>query len=171
MSGLVTRSSAERGGAQIATVGSVLLEVCWWASQSQTQYSAFTVIKEEVMSDRYRDRFGDYDRFGRRIGHQQRRYPRSTGGDIDYERSCYGREGTDWGTGTETSRSFYDRDYSTRDRDSMRDRERSWRGADLGARAGDARRDGRGGETDIEKYDIDRGASGRYGREETESAD
>src|SRR5262249_53149637 len=145
MFGLVTRSSAEVGGAQIATVGSVLLEVCWWASESQTQYSAFAVIKEEVMSDRYRDSFGDYDRFGRRIGHQQRRYPRSTGGDIDYERSRYGREGTDWGTGTETSRSFYDRDYSTRDRDSMRDRERSWRGSDWGSRSGYGGREGGAG--------------------------
>src|SRR5262249_50063038 len=122
-------------------------------------------------SDRYRDRFGDYDRFGRRIGHQQRRYPRSTGGDIDYERSRYGREGTDWGTGTETSRSFYDRDYSTRDRDSMRDRERSWRGSDWGSRSGYARRYGRRGETDIEDYDIDRGYSGRYGREDYEGSD
>src|SRR5215475_2728360 len=98
------------------------------------------------MSDRDRDRYGEYDKFGRRyveprhlernrlepegerrIGEQRGRYPRSTSGEIDYERSRYGRGRSDWGTGDEPSRSHYDRDYSSRDREGgLRGSRRDW---------------------------------------------
>jgi len=122
------------------------------------------------MADRDRDRYGEYDR-GRRYerhwhygeqrpGEQQRRYSNPPSGEVDYERSRYGRARSDWGTGDEPSRSHYDRDYSSRDREGgLRGSRRDW-----SSRSGYGRDFGRRTE-DIDDYDIDRGYPTRRGRD------